>query len=120
MIKRFFLAFFVMLFGIGAFAQMQNPVEWSAAVNKVNDENGTAQLYEVVLTAYIEGDWHIYDLGPYNGGPIATNLQFEFQEGVTKEAAVAGEPYLLTPAHKEYDPSFKMEIGTCGDGVKIG
>ena len=35
MIKRFFLAFFVMLFGIGAFAQMQNPVEWSAAVNKV-------------------------------------------------------------------------------------
>ena len=120
MIKRFFLAFFVMLFGIGAFAQMQNPVEWSAAVNKVNDENGTAQLYEVVLTAYIEGDWHIYDLGPYNGGPIATNLQFEFQEGVTKEAAVAGEPYLLTPAHKEYDPSFKMEIGTCGDGAKIG
>ena len=37
-----------MLFATGAFAQFQNPVEWSAKVNK-SAEN----VYEVVLSAYI-------------------------------------------------------------------
>lgn len=110
MLKRFLAALCLVLFSVGAYAQFGNPVVWSAKVNK-----GADNVSEIVLTASIEGDWHVYDLGPYNGGPMATTLMIESENGV----AVSGEPYLLTPSHKEYNDAFKMEIGTCGNGMQI-
>ncbi len=108
MIKRFFLSVLASLVGFALFAQ-ENPVSWSAKV-----ENLGGNQYEIVLTADIEGDWHIYDLGPYVDGPIATAVVVA-GEGVK----VVGEPYLKTESHKAYDESFGMEIGTCDSGVQI-
>lgn len=110
MLKRFFAALCLMLFSVGVFAQFGNPVVWSAKVNK-----GADNVSEVVLTANIQGDWHVYDLGPYSGGPLATSLTIECESGVV----TVGEPYLLTPSHKEFSDAFKMEIGTCGNGMQI-
>lgn len=110
MLKRFFAALCLMLFSVGVFAQFGNPVVWSAKVNK-----GADNVSEVVLTANIQGDWHVYDLGPYSGGPLATSLTIECESGVV----AVGEPYLLTPSHKEFSDAFKMEIGTCGSGMQI-
>lgn len=108
MIKRFFLSVLASLVGFALFAQ-ENPVSWSAKV-----ENLGGNQYEIVLTADIEGDWHIYDLGPYVDGPIATSVVVA-GEGVK----VVGEPYLKTESRKAFDESFGMEIGTCDSGVQI-
>lgn len=109
MVKKLFLAVLAMTMAFSAFAQMENPVSWSGKANKVD-----GNVYEIVLTGDITGDWHIYDLGPYEGGPIATSVTVA-GEGVK----VLDKPYLLTPAHRGYDELFGMEIGTCDSGVQI-
>ena len=109
MVKKLFLAVLAVTMAFSAFAQMENPVSWSAEANKVSEN-----VYEIVLTGEIEGDWHIYDLGPYENGPIPTSLVVK-GNGVK----VVGKPYLKTEAHKAYDEMFAMEIGTCESGVQI-
>ncbi len=110
MIKKAFLWVLAMVTGAVAYAQVENPVSWSTKVNNVD-----GNVYEIVLTGSIEGaEWHIYDLGPYTDGPIATSVTVA-GEGVK----AVGEPYLLTDVHRAYDELFGMEIGTCADGVQI-
>ena len=111
MIKKLFLSVVALVVACVAYAQGENPVSWSAKV-----ENLGENLYEIVLTGNIEGEeWHIYDLGPYTDGPIATSLVVA-GEGVK----AVGAPYLKTDVHKAYDELFGMEIGTCATGVQIG
>ncbi len=111
MIKKLFLSTVAMILGCVAFAQVENPVSWSAKVENVGEN-----LYEIVLTGKIEGEeWHIYDLGPYTDGPIATSVVVA-GEGVK----AVGAAYLKTDVHKAYDELFGMEIGTCATGVQIG
>lgn len=111
MIKKLFLSTVAMILGCVAYAQVENPVSWSAKV-----ENLGENLYEIVLTGNIEGEeWHIYDLGPYTDGPIATSVVVA-GEGVK----AVGAAYLKTDVHKAYDELFGMEIGTCATGVQIG
>ena len=91
MIKRALLSIVALVMACVAYAQVENPVSWSAKVNDAGEN-----VYEIVLTGTIEGaEWHIYDLGPYTDGPIATSVTVA-GEGVK----VVGEPYLLTEAHK--------------------
>ncbi len=109
MFKRFVLAVVATVLSFSAFAQFENPVSWSVKADKVE-----GNVYEIVLAGEIAGEWHIYDLGPYNGGPIATTVTVA-GEGVK----VVGEPYIKTDVHKAYDEMFSMEIGTCDSGVQI-
>lgn len=109
MIKRFFITVLALFMGLAMQAQVENPVFWSSKV--VNVEGN---VYEIILTAEIEGEWHIYDLGPYTDGPIATSVVVE-GEGVK----AIGEPYLKTNSHRAYDELFGMEIGTCDNGAQI-
>ncbi len=110
MFKKLFLSTVALLVGCVAFAQMgENPVSWSSKVEKLS-----GNLYEIVLTGEISGDWHIYDLGPYTDGPIATSVVV-----AGKEVKAVGEAYLKTESHRAYDENFKMEIGTCESGVQV-
>ena len=110
MFKKLFLSTVALLVGCVAFAQMgENPVSWSSKVEKLS-----GNLYEIVLTGDISGDWHIYDLGPYTDGPIATSVVV-----AGKEVKAVGEAYLKTESHRAYDENFKMEIGTCESGVQV-
>ena len=109
MLKKLFLSTVALLVGCVAFAQMENPVSWTGKANKISEN-----LYEIVLTGEISGDWHIYDLGPYTDGPIATSVVVA-GEGVKAVDA----PYIKSEVHKAYDESFGMEIGTCDSGVQV-
>ena len=109
MLKKLFLSTVALLVGCVAFAQVENPVSWSGKAVKLAEN-----LYEIVLTGDISGDWHIYDLGPYTDGPIATSVVVA-GEGVKAVDA----PYIKTAVHKAYDENFGMEIGTCESGVQV-
>lgn len=86
-----------------------DPVSWSISKNKVSDN-----VYEVILTPTIEENWHIYDFGPYNDGPNATVLSIK-GDGIK----LIGKPYIKGNVKKEYDETFKMNIGTIHNGVSL-
>ena len=105
------LALILFAFTTAVYAQsFDQPVSWSSKVEKIGEN-----LYEMQFHAAIEGKWHIYDLGPYNGGPNPTTLKFEEVAGVK----LVGTPYIKSEVHKAYDEMFGMEIGTCGDGMVV-
>ena len=91
-------------------AQITQPVSWSISSNDLGDNQ-----YEIVLTAEIEPSWHIYDLGPYPGGPNPTALTFDLSE----EYELIGEPYIKSQVKRGYDEAFAMEIGTCDSPVIV-
>lgn len=109
-LKKLFLSLLLSIFALNVFAQGENPVSWSSKVTNVKDN-----VYEVQLLGSIEGKWHIYDLGPYQDGPIPTTLVITGGQGVK----VVGKPYIKTKVHKYFDQMFNMEIGTCENGVVI-
>lgn len=87
-----------------------NPVSWNSKVVKADNN-----IYEIELKGSMGSEWHIYDLGPYKDGPIATTLTISGGDGVK----AVGAPYIKTSVHKEFSSSFGMEIGTAGNGVVI-
>ncbi|MBQ7998830.1 MAG: thioredoxin family protein [Bacteroidales bacterium] len=86
------------------------PVSWSSQVEKIGEN-----LYEMQFHGAIEGKWHIYDLGPYEGGPNPTVLKIEEVAGIK----LVGTPYIKSDVHKAFDEMFNMEIGTCENGVVL-
>lgn len=109
------IKFLSLLLGLFAsftvFAQGGQPVSWKASTEKVGDN-----VYCITLTGSISSpEWHIYDLGPYKGGPNPTTLTFNLGDN----AKLVGEPYISSPVHKAYDELFGMEIGTCAGPVKV-
>ena len=70
----------LLLFSNFLFAQIQNPVEWSATSKKISDK-----VYEIHLTANIDKGWHIYSQTTPEGGPIPTSLTFTKNPLITVE-----------------------------------
>lgn len=69
--KKFLVAGVLVLCSNFLFAQIQNPVTWTAVSKKINNNT-----YEVHLTANIDKGWHIYSQTTPEGGPIPTSLSF--------------------------------------------
>lgn len=108
---RVLLAAFMAFCATFVYAQsFDQPVSWSGKADKIGDN-----IYELQFTGAISGNWHIYDLGPYDGGPNPTVLSIEEVAGVE----LVGKPYIKTDVHKAFDEMFRMDIGTCGNGVIV-
>lgn len=78
-------------------------VSWKSSVQHLD-----GQTYRIVLEASIPAPWHMYDMGPYEGGPNATTITFTPDEGAVLEGGVEQ----LTRPERHYDKTFGMEIGT--------
>lgn len=78
-------------------------VSWKSTVQHLD-----SQTYRIVLEASIPAPWHMYDMGPYEGGPNATTITFTPGEGAVLEGGVEQ----LTRPERHYDKTFGMEIGT--------
>jgi thiol:disulfide interchange protein len=61
------LAFFV--FGLSGFSQILDPVKWSTSVEKISDTE-----YDLVITADIEKDWHLYSQYTAEGGSLPIEI----------------------------------------------
>ncbi|MBQ5803299.1 MAG: thioredoxin family protein [Bacteroidales bacterium] len=112
--KKLAKLFFALIFfacTTAVYAQsFDQPVSWSSQVEKIGEN-----LYEMQFHGAIEGKWHIYDLGPYEGGPNPTVLKIEEVAGIK----LVGTPYIKSDVHKAFDEMFNMEIGTCENGVVL-
>lgn len=89
----------------------ENPVAWSVSSQKIGDG-----VYEVVFTANIPAPWHMYDLGPYDGGPNSTLFRFEPGEGLELDGGV----YMVDKPVRKFDESFGMEVGHFTGKARFG
>ncbi len=108
--KMFFALIFFACTTVVYAQSFDQPVSWSSQVEKIGEN-----LYEMQFHGAIEGKWHIYDLGPYDGGPNPTVLKIEEVAGIK----LVGTPYIKSDVHKAFDEMFNMEIGTCENGVVL-
>ncbi|MFI3294536.1 MAG: cytochrome c biogenesis protein CcdA [Rikenellaceae bacterium] len=102
---KLLLSFAISLIFGTATAQIENPVSWSS------HSTGTS----VTFTATIDTPWHIYDLGPYVGGPNATSFTFELPEGVLLDGEITPERASVV----KMDDIFGMRIGTYGGSISF-
>lgn len=98
---RTLLPFITALFAFTA-ATAQS-VNWKSSVEHLEGD-----AYRIILEASIPAPYHMYDMGPYEGGPNATTITFTPGEGVALEGGVEQ----LSIPERHYDKTFEMEIGT--------
>ncbi len=68
--KKFFLPAFLLVAQIGL-AQSSKQVQWAYSAKKISDK-----VYEVHMTATINGDYHLYAQDAGGEGPVATTFTF--------------------------------------------
>ncbi len=102
--KNFFLTLVAVAISMVVAAQpmMMQPVAWSSSVEQLGDGQ-----YRIDFKASIDEGWHLYDLGPYEGGPLATTFIFDPIEGYE----LVGEVVANRESVRQMDEIFEMEIG---------
>jgi len=78
-------------------------VVWKSSVEALGGDS-----YRLVLTATIPDGYHMYDMGPYDGGPNPTTIVFTTGEGIALDGGVEQ----LSAPDRHFDTTFDMEIGT--------
>ena len=102
--KNFFLTLVAVVASMVVAAQpmMMQPVAWSTSVEQVGDGQ-----YRIDFKASVDEGWHLYDLGPYEGGPLATTFIFDPIVGYELEGSVVPNRESV----RQMDEIFEMEIG---------
>ena len=101
--KRLFLILLMALVAIMPLkmqAQIVDPVKWAFAIQEVNETE-----FDVVATATVDPQFHIYSTKMPDLGPLPT--VFEFEPSPNYE--VTGEARDVNPGEKFYDDIFEVE-----------
>jgi hypothetical protein len=69
--KKVSLPFLMIVIGNMAFAQSSKQVQWAYSAKKIADK-----IYEIHMTATINGDYHLYAQNVGGDGPIPTAFTF--------------------------------------------
>ncbi len=97
------LTFLLLLFSaVTLNSQVLEPVTWSFRSEKTGENT-----FDLVMTAELEKDWHLYAMDIEAGGPIPTSFTFEPGSGYT----LNGKVVEVTKPEVKYDNSFSMNIG---------
>ncbi len=107
--KSLFLTLILALTSFAVSAQPMDPVAWKSSVKQ--DAEGE---YTITFKADVEQGWHIYDMGPYEGGPMATSFVFE-GEGFELQGGVEASKESV----REHNKIFDMEIGHYDGSVEF-
>jgi thiol:disulfide interchange protein DsbD len=100
--KKLFIALVIGLLSVfSANAQMSNPVSWTFSVNKIS-----ASESELVLTAFIESDWHIYSQYTPDGGPMATFIDLQ----KSNNYELIGKAVEFPKADRVFDKVFGVDV----------
>ncbi len=91
-------------------------IDWRVSVSSTSD----AGVFEVVFSADIAPDWHLYDLGPYRVPGLATEFSFDDSPVAASPAEPAaptpfellGPPRQLDQPTRRMDPFFGFEVGS--------
>ena len=100
--KLFFclLVAFVAIMPFGAKAQIVDPVKWAFSIEEVNETE-----FDLVATATVDPEYHIYSTSMPELGPMPTVFEIEPNEFFE----LVGTGRYVTPGHKFYDDIFEVE-----------
>jgi thiol:disulfide interchange protein len=84
-------------------AQIYDPVTWDFSYEKKGDK-----LYELIFTAAIEKNSHIYSMDIPSGGPIPTSFRIDSLPGYKLD----GKTYEVTKPVEVFDDAFGFKIKT--------
>ena len=90
-----------LLFSIGLFSQIEDPIEWTTSVKKVSETE-----YILISKATIEDGWHLYSQTVPEDGPIPTTFTYD----TSKENFSLIEKTNEDEGHTVDDPVFNMKI----------
>ena len=96
-----FISFFI--FALNVSAQIYDPVTWDFTYEKKGDKQ-----YELVFTANIEKNSHIYSMDIPSGGPIPTSFRIDSLPGYKLE----GKTFEVTKPVEVLDDAFGFKIKT--------
>lgn len=83
-----------------SFGQIHDPVQWETSTKKISDTE-----YELVATAIIDGEWHLYSQSVPEKGPLPTVFTFESSKNYMKKGNTKEEKGEIVD-----DPFFGMRI----------
>jgi thiol:disulfide interchange protein DsbD len=101
LIQRILLPLLALALGVTTLHAQE--VGWTGSVEPL----GGAE-YELRFEAAIPSGFHMYDMGPYEGGPNPTVITLSPEAGVE----LVGSVEQRTKPHRYFDQMFGMEIGT--------
>jgi thiol:disulfide interchange protein len=101
--RKFILFMSFILFASTASAQIYDPVTWNFSYEKKGDKQ-----YELIFTAIIEKNSHIYSMDIPEGGPIPTSFRFD----TLPAYKLSGNTYEVTKAAEILDDAFGFKIKT--------
>ena len=97
--KKLIFIFLLTVCGF-SYAQIHNPVKWTTSVKKISDKES-----ELIVTATIKYDWHLYSQNIPKGGPLPTVFTFKGNENYLKKGnTTEGDGHVVD------DPVFEMKI----------
>jgi len=97
--KKIFFVIAFLAVTIGQ-AQIFEPVKWTTAVTKISDTE-----YELVATATIKPNWHLYSQTVPENGPLATSFSFGSSPKYLKKGNTIEDKGTII-----YDPIFALKI----------
>jgi len=98
--KKYILLILFTAFSITAFSQIYTPVKWATSTEKLSDST-----YNLVITATIDTNWHLYSQNVPDDGPIPTAFTFT----KTSDFELIGKPS-EEKGHTIDDKVFNMKI----------
>ena len=97
--KKISILLFLVVLGLGAFAQIKDPVSFKyEAVKKAGN------TYELIITATVPAPWHIYSQNTGKNGPVPTTITFKKNPLLT----LVGKPKELGKLEKMFDKNFNV------------
>jgi len=100
--RRTLTGLLLLLSAVTLKSQVLEPVTWSFRSEKTGDNT-----FELVMTAELDKNWHLYAMDIEPGGPIPTSFTFEPGAGFT----LSRKTVEVTKPEVKFDNSFSMNIG---------
>jgi thiol:disulfide interchange protein len=108
--RRFLLIISFVIAASNISAQIFDPATWVFSYTKTGEKQ-----YELIFTATIEENSHIYSMDIPDGGPIPTSFRFDSVAGYKLE----GKTYEVTEPVEMFDEAFGFKIKTFSDKAEF-
>lgn len=105
-----FLLLFLVIAGVDASAQTQQPVRWRTFVKATGENEGV-----VTIKALVADGWHLYGLNLPKNGPKPTT--FDFKD--SKDIKFTGKLTPARPALEVDDPLFGMKLNWWDSNIEF-
>jgi thiol:disulfide interchange protein len=101
MLRKLMLLLSVFFVAVNTSAQIYDPVTWDFTYEKTGDKS-----YELIFTASIEENSHIYSMSVPDGGPIPTSVEINPDPSFKLD----GDPYEAIEPEDLFDEAFGFRI----------